>query len=220
MSKEKNPAVFLVRVANLMELVFLHIYSVVFIHVCFLICFFYLCVLKLLHIFSPLFHCLSHVHALFLSFHVISVVVPVFSHVFYLFSDVFRSSFSSFMMKIKMIRLAATTSTHYNHSIPKDLATTSKKTAPLKNAWKKLEDLHIAPKAKESGFFEEKKIRVVWDTGSDGRSKLPVPLNLTRTQHLDFHLYMGVEPKIVVFPPKWMAYNGKPYFSMDDLGVP
>ena len=32
---------------------------------------------------------------------------------------------------------------------------------------------------------------------------------------------MGVEPKIgVVFPPKWMVYNGKPYFLMDDLGVP
>ncbi len=28
-------------------------------------------------------------------------------------------------------------------------------------------------------------------------------------------------PKIgVVNPPKWMVYNGKPYFSMDDLGVP
>ena len=27
-------------------------------------------------------------------------------------------------------------------------------------------------------------------------------------------------PKIGVFPPKWMVYNGKPYFLMDDLGVP
>ena len=104
--QRKKPCwIFLVRVANKMELVFLHISSMVFIHVCFLICFFYLCVLKLLHIFSPLFHCLSHVHALFLSVHVISVVVPVFSHLLHLFSDVFRSSCSSFMKKMIMIRL-------------------------------------------------------------------------------------------------------------------
>ena len=33
--------------------------------------------------------------------------------------------------------------------------------------------------------------------------------------------YMGVEPKIGVFPPILMVYNnGKPYLLMDDLGVP
>ena len=32
--------------------------------------------------------------------------------------------------------------------------------------------------------------------------------------------YMGVEPKIGGKPPKWMVSNGKPYFLMDDLGVP
>ncbi len=26
-------------------------------------------------------------------------------------------------------------------------------------------------------------------------------------------------PKIGGKPPKWMVYNGKPYFLMDDLGV-
>ena len=31
---------------------------------------------------------------------------------------------------------------------------------------------------------------------------------------------MGVEPKIGGKPPKWMVSNGKPYFLMDDLGVP
>ena len=29
-----------------------------------------------------------------------------------------------------------------------------------------------------------------------------------------------VFPKIGGVPPKWMVYNGKPYFYMDDLGVP
>ena len=27
-------------------------------------------------------------------------------------------------------------------------------------------------------------------------------------------------PKIGGTPPKWMVYSGKPYFLMDDLGVP
>jgi len=32
-------------------------------------------------------------------------------------------------------------------------------------------------------------------------------------------IYVGVEPKIGVFPPKWMVKNnGKPHFSTDDLG--
>ena len=33
------------------------------------------------------------------------------------------------------------------------------------------------------------------------------------------NLYMDVS-KNRVFPPKWMVYNGNPYFLMDDLGVP
>ena len=32
------------------------------------------------------------------------------------------------------------------------------------------------------------------------------------------HLYMGVSKNSGT--PKWMVYNGKPYFFMDDLGVP
>ena len=31
---------------------------------------------------------------------------------------------------------------------------------------------------------------------------------------------MWMFPKIGVYTPKWMVYNGKPYEQMDDLGVP
>ena len=30
---------------------------------------------------------------------------------------------------------------------------------------------------------------------------------------------MWMFPKIGVYTPKWMVYNGKPYEQMDDLGV-
>ena len=32
--------------------------------------------------------------------------------------------------------------------------------------------------------------------------------------------FIWVFPKIGGKPPKWMVYNGKPYFLMDDLGIP
>ena len=34
------------------------------------------------------------------------------------------------------------------------------------------------------------------------------------------YIYMDVSKNRGILPPKWMVYNGKPYFLMDDLGVP
>ena len=43
---------------------------------------------------------------------------------------------------------------------------------------------------------------------------------MTPNHCLDELYIYGCFQKIGVKPPKWMVYHGKPYFLMDDLGVP